>query len=202
MPVALDTDVGAAAVGEWRLGAGRGLGSLAYVTVGTGIGGAVVPVDPDFGRLMHAEMGHLPARRDPRDPHLPAYARFTAIAWRDSPVVPPWWPAGAASWRHCLQGMRVAPIIAGYLGQLAASIALMLSVQRIVFGGGVMTDAAMLPLVRAAAHACLQGYLPPLKSRARVWISMCVGPALGTCSAITGGLLMAQEMQGGIHVDA
>ena len=45
-PIALDTDVGAAALAEWRIGAGRGAGSLAYVTVGTGIGGAVVPQDP------------------------------------------------------------------------------------------------------------------------------------------------------------
>ena len=45
-PIALDTDVGAAALAEWRIGAGRGVGSLAYVTVGTGIGGAVVPHDP------------------------------------------------------------------------------------------------------------------------------------------------------------
>src|SRR6478736_2733565 len=118
VPVAVDTDVGAAALGEWRLGAGRGMGSLAYVTVGTGIGGAAVPVGPVFVRLMHAEMGHLPVRRDPRDQH-----------------------------------------IAGYLGQLAASIALMMSVQRIVLGGGVMTHAAMLPLLRTATHACLQGYL-------------------------------------------
>ena len=66
-PIALDTDVGAAALAEWRIGAGRGVGSLAYVTVGTGIGGAVVPHDATVRRLMHAEMGHLRASRDPRD---------------------------------------------------------------------------------------------------------------------------------------
>ena len=41
VPIELDTDVGAAALAEWRLGAGRDVGSLAYVTVGTGIGGAL-----------------------------------------------------------------------------------------------------------------------------------------------------------------
>ena len=67
VPIAFDTDVAAAALAEWRLGAGRGLGSLAYVTVGTGIGGAVAPPGAKQGRLMHAEMGHIPVRRDPRD---------------------------------------------------------------------------------------------------------------------------------------
>jgi fructokinase len=66
-PMALDTDVGAAALAEWRIGAGGGTASLAYVTVGTGIGGAVAPQDRTRRRLMHAELGHLPAVRDPRD---------------------------------------------------------------------------------------------------------------------------------------
>ena len=55
-PIALDTDVNAAALAEARLGAGAGLGSLAYVTVGTGIGGGVVLVAAGavFGWLMAA----------------------------------------------------------------------------------------------------------------------------------------------------
>ncbi len=83
VPVAFDTDVNAAALAEFRWGAGRGLGSFIYVTVGTGIGGGAM-VD---GRLLHGrshpEMGHV------RIPHdigsaivLPATVRTTAIAWR------------------------------------------------------------------------------------------------------------------------
>ena len=201
VPVAVDTDVGAAALGEWRLGAGRGMGSLAYVTVGTGIGGAAVPVDPGFGRLMHAEMGHLPVRRDPRDQHFAGVCPFHGDCVEGLASG----PAVVARWGCKLEelpaGHEGRALIAGYLGQLAASIALMLSVQRIVLGGGVMTDAAMLPLVRTAAHACLKGYLPALKTRESL-DQYVLGPALGTCSAITGGLVMAQEMQGEIHVDA
>jgi hypothetical protein len=50
-----------------RVGAGRNAGNIAYVTVGTGIGGgALVNGGPLHGWL-HPEMGHIRVRRDPRD---------------------------------------------------------------------------------------------------------------------------------------
>jgi predicted NBD/HSP70 family sugar kinase len=42
VPVAVDTDVNGAALGEQRWGAGVGFDPLVYVTVGTGIGGGAV----------------------------------------------------------------------------------------------------------------------------------------------------------------
>src|SRR6185312_651882 len=66
-PIVIDTDVNAAALAEARLGAGAGLGSLAYVTVGTGIGGGVVVGDRTIKGLLHPEMGHIRVARDPRD---------------------------------------------------------------------------------------------------------------------------------------
>lgn len=53
LPVIVENDGIAAAFGEWRFGAGRGLRHLVYVTVSTGIGGGVV-VD---GRLMRGRRG-------------------------------------------------------------------------------------------------------------------------------------------------
>jgi len=61
LPVRLENDAHAAAVGEWRFGAGRGANSLVFVTVSTGIGGGVIA----DGRIMHgrrglaAEIGHM-----------------------------------------------------------------------------------------------------------------------------------------------
>ncbi|PID86780.1 MAG: sugar kinase [Chloroflexi bacterium] len=41
-PVQVDNDANVAALGEWRFGAGRGVDSLFYVTVSTGVGGGWV----------------------------------------------------------------------------------------------------------------------------------------------------------------
>lgn len=53
LPVVVEGDGIAAANGEWRHGAGRGLDDLVYVTVSTGIGGGVV----SGGRLLHGRRG-------------------------------------------------------------------------------------------------------------------------------------------------
>jgi glucokinase len=66
LPVRLENDGIAAANGEWRFGAGRGLDNLVYVTVSTGIGGGIV-LD---GRLIHGHrgmaghIGHMIIARD------------------------------------------------------------------------------------------------------------------------------------------
>ena len=53
VPVALENDGLAAALGEWRHGAGRGRNHFVYVTVSTGIGGGIVC----DGRMLRGRMG-------------------------------------------------------------------------------------------------------------------------------------------------
>lgn len=61
-PVALENDANAAALAEWRFGAGRGCGDLIYLTMSTGVGGGLV-----LGGRLHrgvlesaGEIGHAP----------------------------------------------------------------------------------------------------------------------------------------------
>ncbi len=42
IPVGLDNDANAAAIGEWRAGVGRATGDLVMLTLGTGVGGGVI----------------------------------------------------------------------------------------------------------------------------------------------------------------
>jgi glucokinase len=61
LPVRLENDANAAALGEWRFGAGRGTANMVFVTVSTGIGGGVIA----DGHLLHGrrglagEIGHM-----------------------------------------------------------------------------------------------------------------------------------------------
>jgi glucokinase len=57
LPVGIENDGSAAALAEWKLGAGRGTSNLVMLTLGTGVGGGIV-ID---GRLFRgwAELGHV-----------------------------------------------------------------------------------------------------------------------------------------------
>jgi glucokinase len=61
-PVAIENDANAAALAEWRFGAGRGCDDLVFLTMSTGIGGGLVL----GGRLVRGvassagELGHMP----------------------------------------------------------------------------------------------------------------------------------------------
>jgi glucokinase len=61
LPVGLENDANAAAIGEWKVGAGRGVSDMVMLTLGTGVGGGLI-LD---GRPFHgktgagAELGHI-----------------------------------------------------------------------------------------------------------------------------------------------
>ena len=90
VPTGIDTDVNAAALAEYTMGAGKGRGSLLYVTVGTGIGGGLVIDGKMVHGLVHPEMGHM----------------LLAPQEGDS------MPDGVCPYhRHCLEGLASGPAI-------------------------------------------------------------------------------------------
>lgn len=192
VPIAIDTDVAAAALAEWSLGAGRGLGSVAYVTVGTGIGADLAPRDKLTKRLMHPEMGHIRVRRDPRDPFAGVcpFHGDCLEGLASGPAIYQRWGCELAK----LPPQHEAwPLIGGYLGQFAATLALMLSVECIIFGGGVMASGLVLPHIRNTAAASLNGYLQPL-SHAGTLDRYITRPLLGGRAGIVGALLLAESV--------
>jgi fructokinase len=193
-PLALETDVNAAALAE-ASGEGAAAGSLAYVTVGTGIGGGVVIDGRAVTGLLHPEMGHILVRRDARDAHFRGTCPFHADCLEglaSGPALLARWQTPVESWPDEHPGLEIA---GGYLGQLAATLALMLSCERIVFGGGVMSDGRLLPIIRGAAARQLNGYLP-IEARAGGFGRYIVPAALGKLAGLTGALLIARTVAG------
>lgn len=192
VPVAFDTDVNAAALGEWRWGALRGIDTALYVTVGTGIGGGGLVSGQPMHGLVHPEMGHVRVPHDlAADPYpgrcpyhgdcLEGLASGPALAERWG-TRPEELPADHPAWT----------LEADYLGHALATYTLVLSPRRIVIGGGVMHRRYLYPMVRERVSESLGGYLrhPAVTQGLERYV---VPPALGDRSGLLGALALARR---------
>jgi len=82
LPVRLENDADAAAVGEYRWGAGCGASPLLMVTLGTGIGGAILVNGEIYRGLIgeHPEIGHIAVRPDGADCYCGTRGCWESIA--------------------------------------------------------------------------------------------------------------------------
>ncbi len=191
VPVAFDTDVSAAALGELRWGAGRGLGTLVYMTVGTGIGGGVVTAGRPLCGLLHPEIGHMlvPHDRD-RDPY-PGCCPFHGDCLEGlaaGPALRERWGAPGEQ----LSDPAVWELEADYLALGLANVVLTVSPERIVLGGGVADAPGLRELVRARLPEVLAGYIDAAELRDGIEDYL-VAPDLGKRSGVLGAIELARE---------
>ena len=179
--IVFDTDVNAAALGEFRWGAAMGVETFVYLTVGTGVGGGAMVNGALLHGLAHPEMGHI---RIPHD-------------WAVDPF-----PGACYAHRDCLEGLASGFAIeqrwgrrgeeladdhpaweleAGHLANGLASITCVLSPRKIILGGSVMRKTSS-DSVRAKTSAVLNGYLA---------LPEIIAPGLGTRSGVLGALALA-----------
>ncbi len=192
LPVAFDTDVNAAVLGEKRWGAAQDVSDFVYLTIGTGIGGGGMINSALMHGLLHPEMGHL---RLPHD-------------WERDPF-----PGVCPYHGDCLEGMASGPAIvqrwgrpgdelppehpawdleAQYLALGLVNIILTLSPERIIMGGGVMNQRQLFPKIRAAVQALLAGYVqhPAILDEIERYITP---PGLGGRAGVMGALALAMS---------
>ena len=195
VPVGFDTDVNAAALGEHRWGAARGLDTFIYLTVGTGIGGGGIAGGRPMHGLLHPEMGHI------RVPHDLAADPF---------------PGTCPYHDDCLEGLAAGqalekrwgqpaetlpadhpgwPLEARYLALGIANFIFTLSPQRIIVGGGVMGQPGLLAMVRREVVRLLNGYVdaPEITRDIDGYI---VPPALGNRAGVLGAIALAEQAEG------
>ncbi len=192
VPVAFETDVNVAALGEYRWGAGRGCASVCFLTVGTGIGaGLVIEGKPVHG-LIHPEVGHLriphDLSRDPFRGNCPAHGDcWEGLA--SGPAIAERWgkpstelPDGHPAW----------PLEAEYLALGILSIVCVVSPQRVIVGGGVMGRPPLMQAVRQRLRELVGDYLdtPALSAEIDDYL---VPPELGDDAGVLGAIALAQE---------
>jgi len=192
IPIGFDTDVNSAALGEGRWGAGRGLDTFIYLTIGTGIGGGAVVNGNLLHGLLNPEMGHIPLPHDRvRDP----------------------FEGGCPFHKDCFEGLAAGPALEKRWGQRAETLApdhpawdleahyialalmsyiLTLSPQRIILGGGVVQQAHLLPLIRQKTLAALNSYVqaPALLNDIERYI---ITPGLGQRAGVLGAFALAEQ---------
>ncbi len=191
-PVGFDTDVNAAALGEYRWGAAQGLSSFIYLTVGTGIGGGGMVEGKLLHGLMHPEMGHLRIPHDRSADPFPGNCPFHGDCLEGLAAG----PALEARWGRrgetLPENHPAWPLEARYLAHGLVNFILTLAPQRIVIGGGVMSQPRLFKLVRAEVQSLLNGYVqaPEIIDEIDAYI---VPPGLGDRAGVLGAMALAER---------
>jgi fructokinase len=194
--VAFDTDVNAAALGEWRWGAARGARNCLYLTVGTGIGGGVLVAGRPLHGLVHPELGHIPLPHDRAADPFAGCCPFHGDCLEglaSGPAMRARWGQPAETLPPDHPGWALE---AHYLALALASFVCTLSPERVVLGGGVMQQAQLFPLIRAGVRAGLNGYVrsPALEPGPAGLDVYLVPPGLGQQAGVLGALALAMAL--------
>ena len=193
VPVAFDTDVNAAALGEHRWGSGQGLDTFCYITVGTGIGGGGLAGGNLLHGLLHPEFGHMRIPHDfERDP-FEGVCPYHGDCWEGLASG----RAIEARWGKPAEELDDEPAVweleAHYLALGLVSVMCVLSPERIVVGGGVARRDALLPLVQREVLSLMNGYLDSTVVRDRI-SDYITRPALGARAGVLGAIALAEAV--------
>ncbi|MFZ5744104.1 MAG: ROK family protein [Pseudomonadota bacterium] len=185
-PVGLDTDVTAAALAEYRWGAGQGQPSVLYFTIGTGIGGGVVIGGKPLAGVSHPEMGHLRPPLHPADADFAGVCPFHGACLEGLASGPAVLARYGASLSDLPPGHAGHGVIAWYIANAVVTAQAMFEPGRIVLGGGVMGTPGLLERVRTEAERLGNGYFRGKASE------IVVMPGLGDRSGLLGALALAE----------
>jgi glucokinase len=200
IPVGLDNDASAAAIGEWRAGAGRDHDDLVMLTLGTGVGGGVISAGRPFRGWNGAgtELGHVVIVHDGRPcqgactgrGHLEAYVSGTAVTAAAHEVFGPSADAHRVvrlANEGDVQARELLADVGRYLGSGIGSFVNVFGPQLVVLGGG-FGIAAYDYLLGPAEEVMRREALEPMRSTVRL-----VKAELGTAAGLIGAAFVGFE---------
>ena len=159
VPIGIDTDVNAAAFGEYIFGNNRDINSLIYITVGTGIGvGAIIDKKMLHG-LIHPEMGHIiiPKFHNDKLKSVCPFHESCLEGLASGPAMMKRWNIHSAT---DLENNHIGwDMEANYLSIAIANYILCLSPEKVIIGGGVLNKKNLIDKIRKNVKKTLAGYL-------------------------------------------
>jgi len=189
VPIVVDTDVNGACLGEWQKGAGQGCRTVAYTTVGTGIGTGIVRNGHSLMGFSHFESGHIlvPHNRD-ADP-FPGSCPYHGDCVEGLAAGPAIQQRWGKSLDQLADDHGAVDLVGNYIAHLASTLVLLHMPDRLIFGGGVMKTPGLVQSVRRQTAAFLHGYVshPRLDAGLERYI---VTPGLGDDAGITGAIAL------------
>lgn len=191
VPVGFDTDVNGAALGEYRWGAAQGLDTFTYFTIGTGIGGGAMINGKLLHGLVHPEMGHQLLRHDWEADPFEGTCPYHGDCWEglaSGPAMGKRWgkPAQALSPDHPAWVLE-----AHYIALALENVITILSPQRIILGGGVMSQEQLFPMIRKQVQTLLNGYVQNQTILNNI-DSYIVPPGLGNQAGVLGAIALGE----------
>ena len=193
IPIAFDTDVNGAALGEWRWGNAQGLQTFIYLTVGTGIGGGAYVQGKLLHGMLHPEMGHIAVKHNVETDPFAGVCSFHGDCFEGLACG----VAIEARWGvqpNLLTTDHTAwDLEADYIAQALASYIYMFSPQRLILGGGIGSLPHLLPKIQTRTRELINGYIQS-KAILENIESYIVHPGLGNRSGVLGGIALAEQI--------
>ena len=186
--IGFDTDVNAACLGEIKYGAGKGLDSVIYGTIGTGIGFGIYQEGKLVHGLMHPETGHMliQIHKDDNYKGVCKYHSNCLESLASGPAIEKRW---GKKTQDLYDDEEVWKLESYYLGQALANCIMCYSPQRIILGGGVMHTPGLIELIRKEVLNNLNGYIQKDEILKDI-DNYIVLPELNDDSGIIGSLLL------------
>tara|TARA_B100000586_G_C20041689_1_gene397986 strand:- start:37 stop:882 length:846 start_codon:yes stop_codon:yes gene_type:complete len=181
----VDTDVNAAALGEYYYGSGNLCQTLVYVTVGTGIGvGVLLGGKPHVGNF-HLEIGHMII---PNSDNFEGVCGIHGNCWEglaSGPSMQSRWKdqASVLPEKHVAWELEAELLAMGLVNIISNH-----SPDRIILGGGVMNQKHLFPMIRTKVKELWNNFTPlvPLSD-------LILEPKLGKDSGIVGSLSLTRD---------
>lgn len=192
VPIGFDTDVNAACLGEVTYGAGKGLDSVIYGTIGTGIGFGVMLEGKLIHGLMHTETGHMLLQRHPSDTFngVCNYHSNCFEGLASGPSIEKRWGKKA---EKLYDNEEVWKLEAYYIGQALCNCIMCYSPKKIILGGGVMHNNKLLELIRKEVLKDLNEYIKKDEILKDIG-NYIVLPKLGDNAGIIGSIELGKQI--------